>query len=88
MASIIFDMLTALLVGMVVIIICYALGMALLPERLTENKDRGIPYAMIAPVLGFSVLIVVVNFLYQLSFSDLWVTAVLFPASILIIFLY
>lgn len=85
MASIIFDMLTALLVGIVVIIICYALGMALLPERLTENKDRGIPYAMIAPVLGFSVLIVVVNFLYQLSFSDLWVTAVLFPASILII---
>ena len=87
MAGTILDMLTALLVGMVVIIICYALGMALLPERLTENKDRGIPYAMIAPVLGFSVLIVVVNFLYQLSFSDLWVTAVLFPASILIIFL-
>lgn len=85
MANTILDMLIAMLMGMVITIFNYALGMALLPARATEDKDRGMIYAMIAPTLGFSVGLAVVNFLYQLSSPDILVTIVLFLSSMLII---
>ncbi len=85
MANTIFYMLTAMLVGMIFTVISYALGMALIPARSTEDKNQKMADAMIAPVLGFSAYLVVVNFLYQLSIPYVLVTIIVLLLSILII---